>query len=559
MTMNKDEVAKQVDEAGGGWVPPPLGLDARDFTATLKAVLGAPLRHPQTFVKHQAAFAGEVIKALTGASELKPAKGDKRFSDPAWTQHPAYRVLMQTYLGWTNYWHDVLDDLDIHGIDRERARFVISLLVDAVSPSNSHINPLAVKRMLETGGASVVHGIENLLSDMVHNGGMPSMVDKSAFKVGENIANTEGAVVFRNEVLELIQYKPLAKKVRQRPFFMVPPMVNKYYVMDVSAEKSMVRYLLQQGQQVFIISWRNPTAEQSDWGFDTYINAAREALDVALAISKSKDCNLWAGCAGGIVSSIMLSMMATEKKRLVNSLSLNVCILYLPTDSQMGMMITGTTMKKSRERTEKHGVLDGKSMANMFAWLRPNDLVWNYWVNNYLMGEKPPAFDLLYWNCDNTRLAGRFHRELMQLIANKWLAHPGEMKVGGVPIDLKQVDCDVFALGGDTDHITPWRDCYESTHFLGGKCDFILSNSGHIQAMLNPPGNKKSSYFTNPARPADADKWLEGATQQSGTWWEWWIKWLNERGGDLVDAPTALGNKTHLALYPAPGKYVLEP
>jgi polyhydroxyalkanoate synthase len=547
---------KQVDDAA--WIPPVVGFQSRGMMETLRAVLGSAMRNPATMVQHQVAFAGEVIKAMTGASDVKPDKGDRRFADPAWSQHPAYRTLMQMYLAGNKAWHGVLDDLDVEGIDRDRAKFVVSLMLDAFAPTNTLVNPAAIKRMLETGGASLVRGFENMISDMVKEGGMPSMVDKSAFKVGENIATTEGSVVFRNEVLELIQYKPLAKQVRQRPFFMVPPPINKYYIMDISPEKSMVRWLLQQGQQVFIISWRNPKPEHRDWGVDTYANATKDALKAALEISKAKDVNMWGGCAGGIIGSVLLGQLAAKKERLVNSLSLNVSILYMPTSSLMGMMATEGGLMKAREHTGKKGVLDGKDMARMFAWLRPNDLVWNYWVNNYLLGEKPPAFDLLYWNCDNTRLPSKFHTELMNIVSNKLLAHPGAFKAGDIPIDLRSVDCDLFALAGDSDHITPWKSCYDSTHFLGGKCDFVLSNSGHIQAMINPPGNKKATYFVNSARPANPDEWLAGATQQSGSWWEKWIVWLNERGGDLVAAPQVLGSRSHHPMEAAPGTYVHE-
>ncbi len=553
-TRQERELAQQTGEVG--WVPPVLGFESKGFKETLTAVLGSAMRNPATFVKHQTAFAGEVMKALTGMSNLEPAKTDRRFADPTWSQHPAYKALMQMYLAGTDYWHGVLDDLDVEGIDRERAKFIVSLFIDAFSPTNTPVNPAAVKRMLETGGASMVRGMENMLSDLANEGGMPSMVDKSAFKVGGNIATSEGAVVYRNAVLELIQYKPLAKQVRKRPFFMVPPPINKFYIMDLSPEKSMVRYLLQQGQQVFMISWRNPTPEHRDWGFDTYCDAAREALQATLKISGAKDCNLWAGCAGGIISSSMLGQMAARNERLVNSMTLNVTILYMPGDSLMGMMATEGGLMKAREHTAKQGVLDGKEMAKMFAWLRPNDLVWNYWVNNYLMGQKPPAFDILYWNCDNTRLPSKFHTELMEIVSSKALAHPGEFKVDGVPIDLKKVDCDLFSLAGDSDHITPWKSCYESAHFLGGKCDFVLSNSGHIQAMINPPGNKKASYFVNPARPASADEWLAGATRESGSWWERWNAWLNERSGAMTAPPQALGNKEYPPSDPAPGTYV---
>ncbi|WP_300453138.1 alpha/beta fold hydrolase [Accumulibacter sp.] len=542
-----------------GWVPPVLGFESRDFKETLKAVLGAPIRDPITLFKHQASLMGEMFKVFTGKSTLAPDKSDRRFADPSWTENPIHRRMMQAYLANSKYWQSVVDDLKVDEMDRERARFFVSLFVDAFSPTNSLANPAAMKRMLETGGGSIKKGMTNMLHDLVNEGGMPSMVDKTAFKVGENLATTEGVVVFRNDLVELIQYKPLAAQVHERPFFMIPPPINKYYIMDINPEKSMVRYLLQQGKQVFIISWRNPRPEHADWGFDTYAGSAREALLAALEITGAKDCNLWGGCAGGIIGSVMLAQMAARGERLVNSFTLNVTILYMPSDSVMGMMATEGLLKKARKHTAKKGVLDGKEMSRMFAWLRPNDLVWNYWVNNYLMGNKPPAFDLLYWNCDNTRLTSRFHTELMDIVANKWLAHPGEFQAGGIPVDLKKVDCDLFALAGDTDHITPWKSCYESSMFFGGKCEFVLSNSGHIQAMINPPGNKRSVYFTNPARVADADTWLAGATRNSGSWWERWIVWLNDRSGNLVEAPKALGSAAHRPMDPAPGTYVLEP
>ena len=542
-----------------GWVPPDLGFESRGFKETLKAVLASPFRDPVSVFKHQASLAGEMFKILAGNSTLAPDKTDRRFADPAWHDNPMYRRTMQAYLANNAYWQSVIDDLKVDETDRERARFFISLFTDAFSPTNSMAHPAALKKMLETGGESFKRGAKNMLHDLVNEGGMPSMVDKSAFKVGENLATTEGAVVFRNDLVELIQYKPLVPQVHQRPFFMLPPPINKFYIMDLTPEKSMIRYLLQKGQQVFIISWRNPKPEHCDWDFNTYASSAREALLAALEISGAKDCNIWGGCAGGIIGSVMLAQMAARNERLVNSFTLNVTILYMPMDSQMGIMATEGLLNKARKHTAKKGVLDGKEMSRMFAWLRPNDLVWSYWVNNYLLGNKPPAFDILYWNCDNTRLTSRFHTELMDIVANKWLAHPGEFESGGIPIDLKKVDCDVFAMAGDTDHITPWKNCYESTMFFGGKCEFVLSNSGHIQAMINPPGNKKSLYFTNPARVASPEEWLANAKPNQGSWWDRWIVWLTERSGDLVAAPTALGNASHKAMDPAPGTYVLEP
>ncbi len=542
-----------------GWVPPVLGFESRGFKETLKAVATSPLRDPMSVFKHQMALASEMFKVFTGKSTLAPEKADRRFADPTWQANPMYKRVMQAYLANTAYWQSVVDDLKVDETDRERARFFISLFTDAFSPTNSMMHPAAMKKMLETGGESVKAGAKNMLHDLVNEGGMPSMVDKSAFKLGENLATSEGVVVFRNDLIELIQYKPLAPQVHQRPFFMIPPPINKYYIMDLTPEKSMIRYLLQKGQQVFIISWRNPKPEHAEWSFDTYASAAREAILAALSITGAQDCNLWGGCAGGIIGSVMLAQMAARQERLVNSFTLNVTILYMPQDSVMGMMATEGLLKKARKHTAKKGVLDGKEMSRMFAWLRPNDLVWSYWVNNYLMGNKPPAFDILYWNCDNTRLTSRFHTELMDIVANKFLAHPGEFQSGGIPIDLKKVDIDLFAMAGDTDHITPWKNCYESTMFFGGKCEFVLSNSGHIQAMINPPGSKKSIYFTNPARVANPEDWLAGATANHGSWWDRWIVWLSERAGDMRDAPATLGNDQFKPMGAAPGTYVLEP
>jgi polyhydroxyalkanoate synthase subunit PhaC len=404
-----------------------------------------------------------------------------------------------------------------------------------------------------------MRGLRHLLDDLRHNDGMPRQVDTSVFKVGENLAVTPGAVVFRNEVLELIHYRPVTETVRERPLLMVPPQINKFYVFDLSSKKSLVQYALSNGLQVFMISWRNPTQEQRDWGLDTYIGAIREAIDVVCAIAGSPDCNLLGACSGGITTVALVGYLAARGERSVHVLTLLVSVFDIGNDqTTLGLFATEEAIEAARRHSHVRGVLEGREMARVFSWLRPNDLIWNYWVNNYLLGNEPPAFDVLYWNNDTTRLAAALHSEFLTIYQHNPLAQAGALTVCGTPIDVSQITCDAYILAGISDHITPWQACYRSSRLLGGQREFILSTSGHIQSILNPPGYPKATFFTNAQQPASAQAWYAGANRHNGSWWEHWKAWLLARSGSQKAAPPSLGNNTYTSLVEAPGTYVYE-
>jgi polyhydroxyalkanoate synthase len=388
---------------------------------------------------------------------------------------------------------------------------------------------------------------------------MPSQVNMKAFQVGKDLALSPGAVVFKNEVLELIQYQPTTPQVYRRPLLLVPPQVNKFYVMDLSPNKSIVRYLVANGLQVFTISWRNPTPQQREWGFETYDKAILEAIEAVRAITASPDVNIVGSCLGGMTLATLLGHRAAQGDRNVNAVTFLVTVLDTNVESTMGLFATRETIAAAREASRLKGVLEGQEMARVFAWLRPNDLIWNYWVNNYLIGKDPAAFDVLYWNNDTTRLPARLHGELLDLYETDAFTHPGALEVLGTPVDLSKVTNDAYIVAGITDHITPWQGCYATTQLLGGKIKFILSNSGHIQALLNPPGNPKASYFVNERYPADPQQWQTGSQKRSGSWWEDWRDWLGQRSGEHKAAPGELGNEHYQPGTAAPGSYVFEP
>ena len=434
----------------------------------------------------------------------------------------------------------------------------MNLVLDAVAPSNLLLtNPSAMKRAIDTGGLSLVRGLQSFVHDVRQNGGMPSLVDKRPFKVGENLACTPGSVVHRTDTLELIQYQPQTERVHAIPLLFVPPQINKYYVLDLAPQKSMARFLVSQGYQVFIVSWANPGPAQRDWGMGHYVQALVEASDVVRAITRSKRLNVSGGCSGGITTAMLASHLAARRDHRINSLTFWVCVLDpAATDSDVGALLTPQSIEIARKRSAKLGILPGAELARVFAWLRPNDLVWNYVVNNYLHGETPPAFDVLFWNADSTNLTAALHSDYLDLYLKRPFAKPGEMSLLGQPIDLRRVDVDAYILAGNTDHITPWKACYRTTGMLGGKKQFVLSNSGHVQAIVNPPGNPKARYFTNGTLPTTPDEWLGGAREHEGSWWEHWSAWLRERSGPEVAAPHRVGSRAHQVLGPAPGEHV---
>src|SRR6266568_2101564 len=546
-------------EAAFGLMPF-VGIRGTDFFDVSQKIAQQAIQQPPLLKKNYSNFMLEMGQVMTGQSTIEPDAKDKRFTDEAWKTNPFYRMYMQTYLTWQQSLNAFIEDANLDKKDADRARFVLSLFADTVAPTNTLLgNPAAMKKMYETGGASLVKGLTHMLEDLANNGGMPSQVDMKAFQVGKDLGISPGAVVFKNEVLELIQYQPTTPQVYSRPLLIVPPQVNKFYVMDLSPSKSIIRYLVMSGQQVFAISWRNPTPQQRAWGFETYDQAILEAIEAVRAITASPDVNISGSCLGGMTLSTLLGHLAARGDRRIHAVTFLVTVLDTNVESTMGLFATKETIAAAREGSRLRGVLEGQEMARVFAWLRPNDLIWNYWVNNYLVGKDPAAFDVLYWNNDTTRLPARLHGELLDLYETNAFTHPGALEVLGTPLDLSKVTNDTYIVAGITDHITPWQGCYATTQLLGGKVKFILSNSGHIQALLNPPGNPKASYFVNERYPADPEQWQTGSQKRSGSWWEDWREWLGQRSGEQRAAPRELGNEQYQPGTPAPGSYVFEP
>ena len=542
---------------------PMIGLAREDLIGAVGVMLRETAGRPIKTLKHMKKFSGEVVKIVTNQSDLAPDPKDKRFLDQAFRMNPFYKAGMQYYLAVREGVAEWMDDLDFDDQERARASFVTGMILDSIAPTNSLIgNPSAVKKAFETGGGSLIRGLKNAYEDMTKNDGIVSQVDKKPFKVGGNLATSPGAVVHRTEMMELIQYAPATEQVHGIPFLIIPPQINKAYVNDLAPEKSIIRFLTSQGLQPFMVSWRNPTAEHRDWGLSDYVQSLVEAVDVVCEITKSKKVNVSGACSGGITAATLLSKLAAAGDERVNSATLMVCVLDpQPDDSETGALVSKHGIEMARQRSAKAGILDGASLSRTFAWLRPNDLVWNYVINNYLHGEDPPAFDVLYWNNDSTNLTAKLHSDYLDVYVTQPFRNPGQAEIAGHKVDLTKVTQDVFIVAGVTDHITPWKACYRTTQLIGSpNVEFILSQAGHIQSLLNPPGNPKAKYFSGEGRPAaDVDVWLKTqAREHAGSWWPHWAEWLKARSGALKAAPRALGSKKNPAGDPAPGKYVFD-
>jgi polyhydroxyalkanoate synthase len=549
------------------------GLDAMLTDATMsgvsrwlpgrsaaKAAAKLALR-PDKVALRTLGLTAEMAKIAAGRSEVAPHKGDRRFKDPAWTGNPAFKRLGQAYLATGRAWDGLISEAGLDWESERRMRFAIENVVDLLAPTNvPATNPAVLKATLDSGGRNFVSGASHFVRDMRRPPRIPSMVDESEFEVGENIAVTPGAVVLRTPVFELIQYEPQTAKVREVPVLFTPPMINKYYVTDLAPDRSMIEYVVKSGQQAFTISWKNPGAEAADWSFETYAQAIVEALDAVEAITQSDTTHLKGLCAGGIVlSAVAAHLSAKGQGKRIAGLTLAVCAIDNEHAGMVGAMIDPAVAAGAIADSARRGYLSGRSLAGVFAWLRPNDLIWNYWVNNYLLGKEPPAFDILYWNADTTNMPAALHRDFVEMSLENSLVEPGKMEVLGTPVDLGKIKADSYIVAGIADHIIPWQNAYSTTHLLGSEPRFVLSTSGHIAAMVNPPGNEKSSYRINDQNPEDADQWLKEASQTPGTWWDDWVAWLSERSGEEKNAPRKLGRgRKHKPIDPAPGKYVRE-
>lgn len=526
-------------------------------TARFAAAL---IGRPGTTRRRLRELVAELASIGAGTSAIAPAPRDRRFSDPGWVENPLLRRVVQAYVAGEQTARQLLVDAGLGWRDEHRVGLLVENLVEALSPSNLPlVNPASAKAAVDSGGMNFLRGGLALVGDLVSRPRVPQMVDASAFRVGRNIAVTPGAVVLRTDVLELIQYRPQTEQVRTAPLLIAPPTINKYYVLDLAPGRSLVEYLVQSGQQVFVISWRNPDARHADWGIDAYVQALLDALVTVERICRTDRTAVFGFCSGGILASLAAAYLAgTGQQARLAGFGMGVTLLDFDKAGVATALTDSRLAAAAKASSRRRGYLDGRALAEVFAWLRPGDLVWHYWVNNYLLGRKPPAFDILFWNADTTRMSATLHADFVDLAMSNQLATTRAMTVCGVPIDLSQIAVGSYFIAGISDHITPWQSCYRTARLFGGESRFILSTSGHIAALVNPPGNPKASYRASTESPADPQTWLERAETRPGSWWPDVDAWLHERCGPEKPAPTTLGDSGLAPLVDAPGTYVFD-
>jgi polyhydroxyalkanoate synthase len=489
-----------------------------------------------------------------------PEPGDRRFDHPSWSASPVYDYLRQAYLINAEYMKRMADAAPVaDGQTKTRMRFMARQMIDAMAPSNFlATNPEFVQTALETKGESIQQGIKNLLGDLEK--GRISMTDDTAFEVGRNLAITPGAVVYENELFQLIQYSPQTEKVAARPFLMVPPCINKYYILDLQPENSVVRYTVEQGNTVFLVSWKNVQADLGHLTWDDYIEkGALQAIKVVRDITKMDQINALGFCVGGTILSSALAVAGSRGESPVASLTLLTTLLDFADSGEIGCLVDETAVQAREATIGKGGLLRGSELSQVFSSLRANDLIWQYVVGNYLKGNKPPAFDLLYWNSDSTNLPGPF---LAWYLRNMYLENnlrvPGRLEMCGVKADLGRVAMPAFIFASREDHIVPWKSAYQSRKLLGGETTFVLGASGHIAGVINPAAKNKRSHWLNDSTTANADEWFDTATEVKGSWWPVWARWLKGHDGGEVAARAKLGSKDYPPGEPAPGSYVKE-
>jgi polyhydroxyalkanoate synthase len=551
-------------EAGLLGVLDPLSLGE----AWLRGTAGA-LMNPQGVAHAMARCATGMFTACAAAGAralgadspgpLATAPKDRRFADAAWQQNPGLFMVLQGYLLWARLVRDVVAAAELDELTEEKAGFVAELLVDALAPTNFLVtNPAALRKALDTGGMSLVRGLRNFLDDVATNGGFPRQVEPSAFTVGRDLAATPGKVVFRNELMELIQYAPRTDTVFETPLLLSPPWINKYYIMDLAPGRSFAEWAVEHGHTVFAISYRNPDPSQRDVTLDDYLlSGPMAALDVVCEITGAERVNVVGLCLGGTLTALLLAYLATTGDPRVNSTTLLNTLVDFSRPGRLGAFTDRPAVQRLERRMAARGYLEKSEMMNMFTLMRANDLVWNYAVNDWLMGEDPPPFDILAWNSDGTRMPAAMHSFFIRsCYLNNEFAR-GTMELAGARLDPRAVSGPVYVLAAQEDHITPWPGSYLTTQLLSNaETRFVLSASGHIAGIVNPP-SPKAWYRTGNGLPAEPEGWLAGTSRHEGSWWEDWAAWIAARAGERVKPPR-LGSRKHRPVGDAPGTYVLE-
>ena len=541
------DIMSEATETAAGMLPPDM----------VNALAG--LVNPAAVAKEMPWLAGEMAKIALGKSEISFDKRDKRFADEAWRTVPYFRALGQSYRLFEMWMERMYQSVEGSWQDKGRARFAADVIAAALAPTNNlGTNPEALRKAVETSGLSLVRGVQNMLNDMAR-GGMPSMVDRKQFTVGKNIGATPGAVVYRDEMLELLQYTPVTPKVGSIPVLMIPPQINRYYVLDLAPGRSLVEFAVSRGIQVFMVVWRNPDAQlgHGTWGLGDYLAAAERAIEVAKKITHSDKINLLGLCAGGLTLSFVLAHLAALGDESPNSATLVVTMLTGDKPNVVGMLDTGQGRTALEQAAAKEEIVPGSALRRLFAMLRPNDLVFNYLVSGWLKGESPAPFDVLAWNDDATRTTAKFARDSSRLALDGW--DGSGPTILGVKTDFGKVSCDSYHVAGYTDHITAWRACYDTAHLVGGSDkQMTLIRSGHIQSVVYPADSDRYDRWYGPPRATDPDEWHKTAIRENGSWWRPWAEWLIARSGPQKAARATLGNRQFPPLAPAPGTYVFE-
>jgi poly[(R)-3-hydroxyalkanoate] polymerase subunit PhaC len=520
--------------------------------------------HPATAVRtgadlalQQGTVALHTLSRLFGADPTpvcSPPPGDRRFADRAWSDNPFLRGILESYLVSSQWWRDRVAESHLDPEERQRARFAVARLIDALAPSNlPFLNPAVVKEAIDTGGLSTLRGLRTMVEDVVRHQGRPQQVDASAFQLGRDLAATPGRVVMRNRLIELIAYQPQTERVHEVPILCSPPWINKYYIMDLAPGRSWVEHMVKNGFTVFMISYRNPDASLAELTMDDYmVEGVLAAMDRVQAITGAPRVDIAGLCLGGTYAILAAAHLAArgEADRL-GWVTVTNTLVDFSEPGELGLFCDPEMVRRLEEAMSRRGFLEASRMAGTFDWLRDNDLIWNYVVSNWYMGKKPPAFDILAWNSDSTNMPAVMHTQYLRAcyLENR-LVRPGAFTIAGTPVDLSRVRTPFFVLGAEADHITPWRGTYRTTRLLGGEVHYVLTNSGHIAGVVNPPGSPKSRHWTNPRTPSDPERWRAGATAHQGSWWAEWVRWVSERSGPMVHPPELPDGE------PAPGRYV---
>ena len=511
---------------------------------------------PTLAIEAQMRFQAELAKIWFGNADAD-LPNDPRFADPEWRNNPIFRRVHQSYVAWTRALDGWLEKSGLEGIDRQRAQFLMDAAKDIYAPVNSPFTPETIRKAVETNGESIVKGVQNFVQDLEHNHGYPAVADRRAFELGRDVAATPGKVVFRNDLFELIQYQPTTETVHKKPLLYVFSQVNRFYLGDLTPDRSLFKQLVDSGVQVFAVSWKNPERDHANWSLDTYTQGVIDAVRITRSITRQRDVDLIGLCAGGLVAATAAGVLSARGDNWINSLSQFVSILDNQAgDSGFTLFVTDQSVAAQKQRVRLQGGMSERDILEMFAMLRLDESVFSFMRSNYFRGEDPLAHPLLFWSMDYTRVPAELQCDLIDLGHKNELANKTRM-VLGERLDLSKIRYPVYIMAGLTDHITPWQACYRSVHLFGGDVEFVLTTQNHTQTISSRPDNRHLRYFQGGEYSTDAEQWLANSEQTVGNWRDHWVDWLKGHS-DLKPAPGSLGNKTYAPLDDAPGRYVRE-